>query len=322
MFRSPFVVLSAVVALLLSAQAAAGDLKLDSREYKIMLRPQKFAGKDPAKSVDEFWDSKLGKIIADALDKRENGEARAKGSFEKQKERSIAFRDTVGCVLKDHDYSFRERTKIKNGKPDSDSREVTLKFRTPDLFVAAAAYAGDSPGVKFEEDIAPLLVRTVRKSGTTAAFARPPAMRSLFSVSRSRGIKSDDQLRTLEDVAALYSDLASSLERAGMKNGGLGAKLIKGDEFRETVFSGASVDLGHKLDAEFDLSLWYRGQQQGGEPAVAELSFKYDTEDGQVTGQVAERAFRLFKALQARLGGWANPEAETKTSLGLPAECQ
>src|SRR5437016_5711166 len=102
----------------------------------------------------------------------------------------------------------------------------------------------------------------------------------------------------------------------------LARKLIKGDEFHETAVSGASVDLGHKFDAEFDLSLWHRAQQQGGEPAIAELSFKYRTEDGQAKGEVAERVLRLFKSLQPRLGEWVSPKAETKTSVVLPAECQ
>jgi hypothetical protein len=41
------------------------------------------------------------------------------------------------------------------------------------------------------------------------------------------------------------------------------AALVDGAKFHELVFGGALVDLGSKLDAEFDLALWYRAWTLG-----------------------------------------------------------
>ena len=97
---------------------------------------------------------------------------------------------------------------------------------------------------------------------------------------------------------------------------------MPGERFHERVFSGAfaGVDLGNKIDAEFDLTLWHiAGAAQ---PVVAELSFKYEFDNGDLEGAVAWRALVLFRALQEMLGDWASPERETKTSLALPKSCQ
>jgi hypothetical protein len=308
--------LSWIVVLLASAGAAA---EIRSREYKLMLDPEKFNAQDVGATVDRFWDEALSKIIATELDKRRNGKPRHKGSFEEAKQRQLVFRDTQRCLLNGHGYIFRERIKLKKGQPDRDSREVTLKFRTPDLFLAAAVPPAEGAKTKFEEDIAPLLVRKVDAAGKeTAIFAQPPSMRSLFSVSISRDAERDDRFATLGALAELIADLGDRLAKAGVTAGDLGAKLVEGDTFRESVYSGAAVDLGDKVDGEFDLTLWHR--DGAGAPATAELSFKYETEGGAVPGEVARRALHLFTALQLHLGDWASPERETKTSIALPCK--
>jgi hypothetical protein len=40
-------------------------------------------------------------------------------------------------------------------------------------------------------------------------------------------------------------------------------ELVDGAKFHDLVFGGALVDLGSKLDAEFDLTLWYRAGTLG-----------------------------------------------------------
>ena len=96
------------------------------------------------------------------------------------------FRDTEKCLLDRNGFSLRERIRLKDGR-----RHLTLKFRTPDIFLAAqSSIGGDDDEIKFEEDIAPLIQRTISASGKeNAAFVRPPSMRSLFSRSASRRIK-------------------------------------------------------------------------------------------------------------------------------------
>src|SRR2546430_5127835 len=99
-------------------------------------------------------------IFARVLKKGKNDKPRHKGSFDDSKQRQVTFRDAPACVLNSHGYTLRDRVKVKKGTPDPDSGEVTLKFRTPDLIVAAEALPGKGKA-KFEEDIIPLIVRTV-----------------------------------------------------------------------------------------------------------------------------------------------------------------
>jgi hypothetical protein len=295
------------------AQQVAG---LQSREYKLMLRPERFDIKDPAKTVGEFWEN-LKTVIAEDIGRRDDGGPRHQGSFTDSKQRRILFRDTPDCALNEHGYTLRERIKIKKGKPE---REVTLKFRTPDLIIAADARP-DKAKAKFEEDIAPLVVPTTAASGAvTAAFARPPSMRSLFSVSIDNDIEPSDHLLTVGDASAIYPDLINRLRAAGAPAIDAGVALKEGATFHEVVFEGASVDLGHKVDAEFDLSLWYAADAfEKAAPSIAELSFKYSVDDGDAA--VARRALTLFKALQIKLDKWASADRETKTSAALPKSC-
>jgi hypothetical protein len=160
-------------------------------------------------------------------------------------------------VLNSHGYTLRERVKVKKGKPDPHSRDVTLKFRTPDLIVAAEALPAKGKA-KFEEDITPFLVRTVNPNGSeTTSFVQPSSMRSLFSVSITKDLEPSDRLLTLADASAMYPDLQQRLKLAGATAIQADAKLTPGLAFHELVFGGASVDLGAKVDAEFDFSLWY-----------------------------------------------------------------
>jgi hypothetical protein len=296
--------------------------QLESREYKLILNPAKFAG-PPQPIVDRLWKDVLQRVIAQRLDRTDDGEFRHKKSFSLKHERFVVFRDALAvigdkktCLLDASGHSFRDRTRVKDGR-----RELTLKFRTPDIFLAAQSTIGtESDEIKFEEDIAPLIVRTVTASNQdSAAYARPPTMRSLFSRSATRRIKSEPSLKSLADLAGMQPGLKAALRRAGVKDEALQAPLLTGERFHELVFSGALVDLGKKVNAEFDLTLWHiEGTAQ---PAIAELSFKYEVEDGEVDGGVAWRALVLFRALQETLGDWASPESETKTSLALPKSC-
>jgi hypothetical protein len=187
---------------------AAGP-KLDSREYKLMLNPEKFASA-PQRIVARFWDRVLKDVIATSLDRRKNDKRRHKGDFAPDQERIVVFRDTKGGELNANGYLLRERSRRNGGR-----RELTLKFRTPDIFLAAQSWIGTVAGddVEFEEDIAPLIKRTT--------FARPPTMRSMFSRSVTEKIKSDRAICSLLDVTALIPNLRT---RCGNRARGQGAQ--------------------------------------------------------------------------------------------------
>jgi hypothetical protein len=311
--------LLALACALLPATAASGaELAPNSREYKLMLEPKKFSANDPAKAVAVLWEQTLKQAIAQSLGPREQGGPRHKGAFKEGKQRRIVFRDTGDCVLTRHGYTLRERTKLEDGQPVAKSREATLKFRIADNIIAASAHSGEADD-KFEEDIAPLL----RAGGKGTGFARPPSMRSMFSVSMDRDPKAANQLLTFADASAIYPDLQERLAAMGAARVSGDAKLKAGAIFHEVVFEGAEVDIGKDLEAEIDVSLWYADGTFGSKPPrLAELSFKYKVKDAGKPAAPARRAFKLFTALQTRLGDWASPEADTKTSAALPDACR
>jgi hypothetical protein len=329
MSRSPLLLVPLGVAMLASAGVAADGIKVDSREYKLMLDPARFSGGQPTQDVDRFWDQHLAPLVAKRLDPREDGGPRHKARFKLEHEqgRQVVFRDAESCVLDTNGFALRERTKMKKGKPDPDERKLTLKFRTPELFLAAGTQwrgLDKSAKAKFEEDIAPLIERTRTESGKVATvFARPPSIRSLFSISVTQDLEPQETLQTLADVTRLNPGLEGILKGAGVKTTALDATLVKGDEFHERVYSGALVDLGHDTDAKLELTVWQRaGEQPSTAPEAAELSFKYDTSHGQVDRAVARRALALFLAMQDGLAIWTSPEHQTKTSLALPKKCK
>ena len=70
-----------VITLALSCSVKAEDLQIDSREYKLRLDPNAFAGPPSDAIANRFWSEKLKPLIETTLDKRENGKVRSKKSF-------------------------------------------------------------------------------------------------------------------------------------------------------------------------------------------------------------------------------------------------
>lgn len=126
------------------------------------------------------------------------------------------------------------------------------------LFQAAmATFKGvnDNAKSKLEEDLTPLVERHTGPQGSiVVAFAQPPDMRSLFSVSVRQRIKATTSVTSLRDVMDLHPGIEKTLNSAGADGS---ASLVLGDSFHELVFSGALVDLGDETNAGFDLTLWY-----------------------------------------------------------------
>jgi hypothetical protein len=291
--------------------ASAEPLDLDSREYKLMLNATKFGGA-PATAIAQF-EQKLATILAGAL----KDKFKAKPS----EQRRIVFRDTDKCALTLSGHSLRERSDLEGGAVVAGSREMTLKLRTPDIVIAVdAVLEKEDPQFKhskFEEDIAPLLLRKTVAGKEILA----PSMRSQFSVSIDA--KGASEPATFGDVLATYPGLPARLAAAGTPKVETAAALVAGDTFDELVFEGAKLELGGEKPAGIDLSLWYpKGTIDAQAPRLAELSFKYKMKNVEnAEAVVARTALRLFQALQRELGEWASAEQESKTFLALPNGC-
>ena len=155
------------------------DLKVVSREYKAMLKASRFAGDEGRllETAGRFWRA-AGEAFAGVV-------VDVGGDLSKiQAHRLIRFYDTPKRELNANAYIFRERADV-----DGKLREVTLKFRHPDRYLAQdcdlRAAEGADARTKFEEDI------------------KPP-FQSMFSHSTTQRIAPTKTLDTLKDVSRFY----------------------------------------------------------------------------------------------------------------------
>jgi len=298
---------------------------IDGREYKLLLDPAVFAGKEPDKAAKNFWNRRLEPLIEETLGAGGSGKSRAERALKLKKQRIVTFLDSKKHILHKHGFAFRRRTMVEGGAPTAPA-ELTLKFRTPDMLLAAEyCQAAKVRGgeTAFEEDIAPLQVSRGKKG---VAVSDPRATYSRFAVSTE--LESDDSHATLQHVFARFGFLRKTLERRAEGEVDPATKLLTGPTILELVFQKAFVDLGEKLDAEFGFTLWYfqkpahasnvwKDIVSGGlDPSIAEISFDFETKNGRLDADAAERASRLFIAMQEELAG--DPQEASKTELALP----
>jgi hypothetical protein len=304
----------------------SGPVGIEGREYKLLLDPDGFAGA-PEKVAARFWTRHLKPLIEGQLDGKDGGASRAEGELQLKKRRVVTFIDSKRGILDEHDFALRSRTLVENGRTKG-TPEVTLKFRSPDLLLSAEYYraAKARPGdTTLEEDIAPLQVARGKKA---VAVPDPPSTYSRFAVSTKRNL--DGAFETLGDVFAKFEMAKQSLDRNAGRDADGGVKLVPGPTILECVFQDAAVDLGAGLDAEFGFTLWYfpadstkgdpweRAKSGKLIPGAAEISFDFETENGRMDADAAERARTLFVAMQEKLP--VNRRGTSKTKLGLPTE--
>jgi hypothetical protein len=96
-----------------------------------------------------------------------------------EKHRSVRFLDTQGCTLNDNGFALRERVDLDDNDRPAPKPEITLKFRSSDLFLAAdmRLKAKEGADSKFEEEVGPL---SLTNAGQRYVASRRSA-RSQFS---------------------------------------------------------------------------------------------------------------------------------------------
>ena len=259
-----------------------------SREYKVMLRKEKFVGSqdDLLKQAAKFWNV-FKDLIKDIVFDTD-------GSLDKvEKQRTIRFYDTEDLRLRKNNYIFRERVDLKTKK-----REVTLKFRHPDRYIsqdrdmdAADKKKGET---KFEEDIKLPFIK-------------------LYSFSTKQPISDGKSLNKLNDPGKLYPDLKQQLKSY---QGNESIEVVGDFTAREIVIEGADFQIGKKpkVKAECALIAWYDKAGKKDRPVVVEFSFKYENDKEKYDGKVTQRAYDIFVALKDKLAKWIDSEGPTKTA--------
>lgn len=294
--------------------------KLDAREYKLLLNPLRFDEPLSEASANAFWHGQIEPIIGNRLDKRDGGTPRFAKAFDTPIERIVRFWDTRNCTLTSADFALRSRSDAKSAMGRSEQQEITLKLRMADYFVVANTLL---PGVdadavtRFEEDIAPL---EVKPDDPTSAVVFPAthSIRSRFSLSTSQMRVWGDPPPTVARLRHLFPTLEALLKRPIASASD--EILVAGPLIHELAAKGAEVRLGEGVTGKFTLTFWYFGPVEGS-PAVAELSFKCATIDGDMPGKAAQRALDLFIGLQADLGDYVNTDHSSKTAMALPQGC-
>ncbi len=259
-----------------------------SREYKVMLAPSRLDG-DQAALVDA-----VGRFWSDVATALRPLDIPTTGGFTGVKARRLVrFFDTDAHTVNGRSYIIREREDIDTGE-----REVTLKFRHPDRYVAAdrsmeAANASDVK-TKFEEDVKPPFV-------------------SVFSFSTTQPLESGRVLEQLEDVVDLFPGLADAVTELPHDSPLL---LVRDFVGREIVLEGATLLLGKRdIEAECALVVWYDEGEDDTTPVVAEFSFKYGDDAEDYRGSVAQDAYEVLRLLQGGIGDWIDPSPRTKTAF-------
>jgi hypothetical protein len=301
------------LAALMPTAALAKGIELDSREYKLMLESVHFAGGAPGQAVDRFVRDQLEPAVRQSFGAEAADELKEK-RLDLDERRRVRFWDTADCALIRSGFALRERVDLnEDGRPASEA-ELTLKFRSSDLFLAASMRLEARAGTKdveskFEEDLGALAVRSA--SGD-AIVAMPRSSRSQFSRSTSQAVERDAAPRTLEEVADLYPKFDDDLHLVAGESD-MSAALAPSPAYHELVYESSMLDLAKETKASFALTIWYEGADDPEERALAEISFSYDTDDGAVSGEAARRGRELLLALQDL--DWADPGSPTKTAL-------
>src|SRR5262245_38344940 len=224
-------------------------LRVNSREYKAMLKADRFGGSDEQvlQAARQFWKActrTFGPLVLGVLGDLNEVHA----------PRTIRFFDTPEHRLNDNMYILRERATL-----DGKTREITLKFRHPDRYIAAdrdmRSGLDGKAKTKFEEDI-------------------KPAFQQLYSFSTTVQVPADLKLAKVKDVVTLFPGFKGAFRGFADDE-----PLSVVDDFtaRELVVSGGSLYLGkrYNVHASCVLIIWHNHLKEGSVPAVAEFSFKY-----------------------------------------------
>jgi hypothetical protein len=265
------------------------QVKVNSREYKVMLKAARFAGDEAQayKAAGQFWRDSAKAftgLVLGTLGDLNQVQAR----------RLIRFYDTREQHLNNNAYIFRERA-----AEDGSTREVTLKFRHADRYIAAdrdmRPIAKMPMKMKFEEDI------------------KPP-FQQLYSYSTTIPVAPERELAAMKHIAELFPGLKKSAVKVGQEEP---VEVVDAFTAREVVVGGGSLYLGkrHSVYGSCVLVLWYDHETSGNGPAVAEFSFKYGDRGETYGGGTVRRAYDVFQALQTQLGDWTDKDSKTKTAF-------
>jgi hypothetical protein len=251
-------------------------MKVESREYKFLIDHERFA--DAKSALESLWEE-----IEEAVEPLPG--VRAKGKFDENETRNVAFLDTP-------DQTFRQNGLILRRRWEGGDVEYTLKCRSEDRYFAAGTEVRPVPEFeakppKFEEDIAP-------------PFRCRFSLSSTISLSEDRGATFRDPPPTLRGAAKLFPLLGTLRANGRPCDWETAVAVVNGVQVRESVWEGSKIlfapeDAAEPAKATVAVILWSRGERE--RPAVAELSFRVKGPGESFSRDQAAAARDLYRVL-------------------------
>jgi hypothetical protein len=252
---------------------------LDSKEFKMLLDPQKFT--HLKKGKEKLWDK-----VEEAAD--EAGVEVKKAKKDHVRTQDIIFLDTEDHALNSQGYILRYRDVHGSSKADN----LTLKFRDSDPERVAKVNVDAAPGVKakpkFELD-------ETFQDGETAVYSKSTKVRLPHLPEAT--------VDKLTGVFPALADLGLSPDTR--------LKEMHGGSILEERHLLGDVKIGEQESAPAFLTLWY-DDAHGETPVIAEFSFAHGVHD-QASG-VDEASEDLMRNLRDNAPKWLS-HGSTKTNF-------
>lgn len=262
-------------------------MKLDSREYKVMIDQEPFV--DRASALRALRES-LAKLVMSPTD------VTLMGDFNVENQREIIFLDTPEKDFRGNQLVFRRRF-------EGEKAEYTLKLRSEDRSLAADAdlstVDGFRPDEKFEEDIAPPFLARFSHSNTV----RPP---------KNTPLRQGELPRTIGEATAFFPILKSVRHDGQEMAPDTPLQIVNGITAFERVYAGTTLHLlNGEVESSVALILWTDGE--AGPPLVAEFSFRLKNDGEEFPKALSKSAKSFFGAVQTL--DEARPNGTTKTGF-------
>jgi hypothetical protein len=246
---------------------------LDSREIKVLLRPDAF------EDADDFFEKSLNLIRNLAAEKKVRFHEPVEA---KVKTREIRYFDTEDFALRAKGWTLRQRLKTR-GERRADHAELAIKFRSSDRGAVMNADISVDPKYtskdEFEEDIHPVEVDGPWRS----SYARRSKIENL-PVFESPSIA---------DVASIFPSLAEH---------GLDSELqlvSVGGPFIEKRMQPGYLDFGGAVLADVEIT-WL--ENAAGEAIVGEISYDYSFTEKKSSVASIWASLQFLPSLRLALG--------------------
>jgi len=267
----------------------ASGSEIQSREYKLLLKPERFADED---DFHKFYKHihQVAKGIGVHLEKSEKHEPHM---------REVVFYDTPHFKLYTDGFILRKRTFFKKGHPEPNF-ELTIRYRHPEAKVAAAV------------DMHPLLpcIHTVEfKEEILQLKDQPAGMRMLYA----NDCKLDTPNVILTQRFETISQVFPALRRVHSANPKATMGIVNDVTVDETLVHLGEIDFGGKAQCKPSVVTWRNRSTD--RDMIAEFGYQLRFEGlASLQRKPRELSEQFFKTIQLECAAWV-ALGTTKTAM-------